>query len=425
MKKVFLMALAILFVVTTFNTISSKALAQGAIVSAGGPVHRGMGGASTAAPISALGALYWNPATISGLEHSELEVGVDVLSTDHRVTSSFGGSSGETVADPGTFPVPNFAWVHRLEDSRFTLGLGVNAVAGFKTNLQADPTNPVLAPQPFGLGRVSSEATFLQISPVLSMAVSERISFAAGPIITSAQVGIEPFVFDSANADGTYSSGRSTKYQWGGGVQAGVYFIPSEDWRLGASIKSPAWMDTFEYFGQDENGLPRKMTAEIDLPMIVSLGAGYAGRENWLFAADARFIDYKNADGFGDDAVYDATGALGGLDWSSVFSLALGAQRQLNERVFLRAGYNYNTNPIKDSETFFNMASPLIYEHMLSVGGSYNFNEKLAVSAAYSHYIENSRSGPFVLPGIGAVPGSSVTTEMSADFLSFGIVMQQ
>ncbi len=43
--------------------------AQGVILSAGGPVHRGMGGASTAAPISAVGANYWNPATISGLEH--------------------------------------------------------------------------------------------------------------------------------------------------------------------------------------------------------------------------------------------------------------------------------------------------------------------------------------------------------------------
>ena len=41
---------------------SQVCLGQGAIVSAGGPVHRGMGGASTAAPLSALSALYWNPA---------------------------------------------------------------------------------------------------------------------------------------------------------------------------------------------------------------------------------------------------------------------------------------------------------------------------------------------------------------------------
>ncbi len=384
-----------------------------------------MGGASTAAPLSAIGALYWNPATISGMENTELEIGMDILFTDHRVDSSVGGLSGSTDADPGTFPVPNFGWVYRTENPALTFGLSVNAVAGLKTSLMTDPTNPVLAPQPFGLGRVSSEATFLQINPVMSLAVSDRLSVAAGPVITSAQVGIEPFVFDAANADGTYSSGRATKYHWGGGFQAGMYFLPSDDWHLGASFESPAWMEEFEFFGQDENGLPRLMTSNIDLPMIVSLGAAFSGFQQWLFALDARLIDYANADGFGDPTSYSADGSLGGLDWSSVFSLALGAQRQLSDRVYVRGGYTYNQNPVADSESFFNIASPLIYEHMLSVGGSYKLNDKLAVNVAYSHYIENSSTGPIVLPGTGAIPGSSVTNNLSADFISFGVLLQQ
>lgn len=404
---------------------SNVCLGQGAIVSAGGPIHRGMGGASTAAPVSALGALYWNPATISGLEHSELEIGLDVLFTNHRLESSVGGLSGSTEADPGTFPVPNFGWVYHLDNPALTFGFGVNAVAGFKTNLPADLTNPILAPQPLGLGRVSSEATFLQLTPVLSLALTDQLSVAAGPVVTSGQVGIEPFVFDSANADATYPSGRATRYHWGGGFQSGIYYIHNDCWRFGASYKSPSWMEEFEFFGEDENGAPRVMNANIDLPMILSVGSSYAGFEDWLFAVDGRFIDYKNADGFGGPAVFDATGALQGLDWSSVFALALGAQRTLGERFVVRTGYTYNQNPVKDSESFFNIASPLIYEHMLSVGGSYRLNDKLALNVGYSHYIENTRTGPIVLPGIGAIPGSSVTNEMSANFLSFGILMQQ
>ncbi len=404
---------------------SIACLAQGAIVSAGGPVHRGMGGASTAAPLSALSALYWNPATISGLEHNELEVGLDVLFTDHRVDSSVGGLSGSTEAEAGTFPVPNFGWVYHLEDSPLTFGLGVNAIAGFKTNLAADPSNPVLSPQPGGLGRVSSEATFLQLSPVMSYAVTDRVSIAGGPIITSAQVGLEPFVFDSANADGTYPSGRSTRYSWGGGFQTGVYYIPDDALHLGASFKSPSWMETFEFFGQDQTGAPRVMNAEIDLPMIVSLGAGYTGLDNWLFAVDGRYLDYKHADGFGDSAVFDTTGRLGGLDWSSVFALAMGAQRALTDRVFVRGGYTFNQNPIQDGESFFNIASPLIYQHMLSIGGSYKLNDKLAMNIGYSHYMDNSVTGPIVVPGFGAVPGSSITNDLTANFLSFGIILQQ
>src|SRR5690606_7071178 len=133
-----------------------------------GPVNRSMGGASTAAPIDALGALYWNPATISGLPTSQTDFGLDVLMANQTVSSSAGPFSGSTDAEAGAFPIPNVGWVHHLHDSPFTLGLGLNAIAGFKTNLMADPTNPVLMPSPTGLGRVSSEASFLQLAPVIS-----------------------------------------------------------------------------------------------------------------------------------------------------------------------------------------------------------------------------------------------------------------
>jgi len=421
--RLFLHSLAILLLAAIG---AERVVAQGAIVSAGGPVHRSMGGASTAAPLSALGAMYWNPATISGLEHSELEVGVDLLMTDHVVNSSIGGlGAGSTEAEPGTFPVPNFAWVHQIQDSPLTFGFSVNSIAGFKTNLAPDPTNPVLAPQAAGgLGRVSSEASFLQLSPVLSIALSDRWSIAAGPIITTAQIGLEPFVFDSANGDNTYPSGRATRYHWGGGAQLGVYFIGEQDWHWGASIKTPAWMETFEFFGEDENGLHRSVHASIDLPMILSVGAAFDGIDHWVLALDARFIDYGSADGFGDSAAFDASGRLNGLDWSSVMAAAIGVQRSIGDRLFLRGGYTYNQNPIKEAESFFNVASPLIYEHMLSFGGSLRLDEHVSVSAAYSHYLENSRTGPIYSPALGAVPNSSVTNELSASFISFGILMQ-
>ncbi|EMI23237.1 OmpP1/FadL family transporter [Rhodopirellula europaea] len=416
-----LLSLAAMLLATS---LANLAYSQGVYISSAGPINRSMGGASTAAPISALSAMYWNPASISGMENTELEVGVDLLFADHNVTSTVGGTTGSTDAEPGTFPVPNFAWTHRLQDPRFTFGLGVNSVAGFKTSLPSSTTNPVLAPQPTGLGQITSEASFLQIAPVLSMAVTERMSIAAGPTVTTGQVGIEPFVFDSVNGDNTYSSGRATRYHWGGGFQLGSYFLMTPDWQLGASYKSKAWMETFEFTGADENGLPRTLTCDLDLPSVISLGTGYTGFDQWLFAADIRYFDYANADGFGDDATYDGTGKLGGLDWSSVFAIAVGAQRSIGERLVLRGGYSYNQNPIRESESFFNMASPLIYEHVLSMGGSYNLNEKVAVNLAWSHYFENTRTGAVILPGVGAVPGSSITNRLSADFLSFGIVMK-
>jgi len=80
---------------------------------------------------------------------------------------------------------------------------------------------------------------------------------------------------------------------------------------------------------------------------------------------------------------------------------------------------------VRNRESFSNIASPLIYEHVLSIGGSYQLNEKLAINLGYSHYLENERVGPVVLPGVGVVPGSSITNELTANFLSLGVVMRQ
>src|SRR5580704_2881729 len=63
----------------------------GIILTGAGPVNRSMGGASTAAPIDASGALYWNPATISGLPGNSMDFGVELLYPQTRLSSSITG----------------------------------------------------------------------------------------------------------------------------------------------------------------------------------------------------------------------------------------------------------------------------------------------------------------------------------------------
>ena len=140
------------------------ACAQGVMLSHFGPVNESMGGASTAAPIEAMSALAWNPATISGLPQSELSFGMGLMLSDPVLESSIPNwSAGATGAEPGVVPIPNVGWVHRVSDAT-TIGLGVSTVAGFKVNYPASPTNPVLAPQFFGgLGSLYTDAQFLQL----------------------------------------------------------------------------------------------------------------------------------------------------------------------------------------------------------------------------------------------------------------------
>jgi hypothetical protein len=64
------------------------ACAQGLILGGAGASHRSIGGASTAVGVDALGALYWNPATTSGLPGSEVVLGGELLLPDAHVRST-------------------------------------------------------------------------------------------------------------------------------------------------------------------------------------------------------------------------------------------------------------------------------------------------------------------------------------------------
>ena len=148
--------------------IPAGVLAQGIYIPSSGPVSRSMGGATTAVPLDGIGSLYWNPAVISGLPSSELGFGVDLLSAVMDLNSSSGPSAGATHGTPGWVLIPNIGWIHRGANSKLTFGLGIHSVAGFKTNYASSFTNPILTPQPNGVGRLYSEAQFAQLSPAVS-----------------------------------------------------------------------------------------------------------------------------------------------------------------------------------------------------------------------------------------------------------------
>ena len=94
---------------------STSASAQGLILPGAGAVHRSMAGASTAAPVSAAGAAYWNPAAISGLPCNQIEFGAELLYADVFL---------ESTIPAGAIP-PGFPPTTRSGRSYSNSGLGV------------------------------------------------------------------------------------------------------------------------------------------------------------------------------------------------------------------------------------------------------------------------------------------------------------
>ncbi|HRA89311.1 MAG TPA: outer membrane protein transport protein [Planctomycetaceae bacterium] len=408
----------------------SVVLAQyGPFLSGVGPINRSMGGASTAAPLSANGAMYWNPASLAGLQGSQLDVGAELLVPQTQLSSTYAPGtfgpgvppvplSGTSTNSEDVFALPSISLSFRPEESNFTYGLGIFASAGFGTNYAASSLagNPVLSPQPTGFGSIYSQYQVLQIVPAAVWHVDDCWSVSIGPTIDIGRLQIDPGVMLSSNVTG-YPSATHTTAAWGVGFQAGVFYQET-DWNFGASYKSPQWFQPYQIDSTDATGGPRSATFNLDLPSITSVGAAYKGVDRWLFATDVRYFDFQNTDGYGTSG-YSSTGALNGLGYQGIFAVAAGTQYQATEALALRMGYSWNENPVPNSQTGPNVASPLIIQHQLSAGASYQLTKSLVLSAAWTHGFKNSISGPVVLP-TGPLAGTSLTSSAYVDSFVFG-----
>jgi long-chain fatty acid transport protein len=418
----------------------------GVVLSGAGPVNRSMGGASTAAPLDASGAMYWNPATITGLPSSELGFGVEALYPETKLSSSlpansFGlglppvGLSGTTRSNNGVFLLPTVGMAYLPEDSCVAYGLGLFSAGGFAVNFPGSSfgpgANPILLPPALkGLGPVATELQVFQLVPTVAYQLTDRLSVGIAPTMSFAHLTADPAFLDP-NPDGTYASATNGRLEAGGGIQGGIYYSTENCWHFGASLKSPQWFETFRYNSTDDLGQPRTVNFRFDYPMMASLGTAYSGFERWVLAADFRYIDYRNTQGF-EASGFDPSrpGAVLGLGWDSVFAVALGAQYEITPCCSVRFGYTYNTDPIRDDRTIFNVSSPTILEHTVYVGASWNLTERFVVSVAYAHAFENSVQGQILVPtptipsATIAIPGSTVQSNVSADTVMLGATVK-
>jgi len=340
------------FLAVTFLTISFTGLpvrGQGITLTGVGPINRSMGGAGTAAPLDAIGAIHWNPGSISGMACNEVSFGFEALLSDIELSSTVGGVTNTTNSEPGVAPIPSVGWVHRREGSPVSLGLGLYGIAGFRLNHRQDPANLVLASGP-----IFADAEFLQLAPTVAVALTDRLSVGISPTVTLGKVTLDPLGPSVITPDPTPGSGN--RVHWGGGVQAGVYYVTDRDWQLGFTFKSRQFFEEFRFFTPT-----RVFGFDMDYPMILSLGAAYTGLDRWVFALDARYFDFANTPGFRE------------LGWSNVFAMAVGTQYQLNDCWYVRLGYNHNQNPISSMDAGVNLSTPLIQEHNVAAGLTYRF----------------------------------------------------
>ena len=404
------------FCLFLFGTVT-QIQAQGVLLRGIGAVGESMGGTAIATPIEAGSTIYANPAAIAGIEQCQIGFDLGIIIPQSEVTSGINGipaTWGTSKGDAGQIPAPAMSVLYReCPHSRLTYGLAIAGVGGAVTLYPAmgNGTNPIMQNE----ARASNVQVF-EIMPTVAYKMTDRLAVGFTPVIGLASLSINPMPLGLSAASPMHNFG--TRYTWGGGFNLGVYYDFKNNWKTGFTFKSPLWTKSLNFVGTSSVPVPLTPTESefgINLPLCLGWGLSYSGFKKTIIGLDVRYMDYENTRGFRD--VMGPGNTISGLGWDSVMAVSVGMQYTVNDRLKLRAGYCYNTNPIPSESQAYNVSSPMFMQHVLGLGCTITLPKSIDANLAWTHAFENTKTGQFASPGVTG----TVINSVYADTIVCGI----
>ncbi|WP_424366283.1 OmpP1/FadL family transporter [Maribacter sp.] len=407
-----------------------------------------MGGAATGQPLDISGALQWNPAAISTFDDKILKFDLGLFFSSPELSSSLPagmlgpgapGVSGTTADDRGLSPMPALAMVWGKEGSKHTFGASAFGISGFGVTFPEEANNPLSAsfnpmensnpinyPQAaMGFGHIESDYMLLQVGLAYAYELTDKISIGIQPNIDYAALELAPNPTANPTMAGYPTTDKASAI--GFGAQFGVFYDSGLGLKLGASYKTAQKFGEFEFENTYLDNSTAKNNFQMDYPAIFSVGFGYSTGDVDL-ALDFRRVDYENTEGFSKTG-WTQTASVAGFGWKNISILSAGLQYKGINKLPLRIGYTYSSNPIPEEITFFNIPATAVIKNAYQFGLSYEVNSNWQLDAVYHYGDSNGATEGRILNPMmispsnpnGAIPGSSVSYEMTTSMVMVGI----
>lgn len=408
-------------------------LAQaGHIMQGIGAVNMSMGGAATAQPLDINGALQWNPAAISAFDSKILSVNTGLFYSSPVLSSTVptpnGPFSGVTNDDRGASVMPALAMVWGKKDSKHTFGVSAFGISGFGVTFPENNTNPINMPQSDGgFGRIESDYQLLQVGVTYAYKLTQQWSIGLAPTFNYSSLKLAPNPLASPSQTLGYPvSNKATALGFGG--QFGIFYNSGKGIKLGASYKTPQQFEDFAFSNTYLNGTSApNVNFKMNYPAILSGGIGYSIK-NMDIAVDYRFVNYANTAGF-EAKGWTNTASVAGFGWNDISILSAGIQYKGINKLPVRVGYTYSSNPINNELAFFSTPATAVIKNAFQFGLGYEISNRVTLNGVYHHGASgDATSGPLLSPMMitasnpyGAIPASKVSYTMKTDMVMVGI----
>lgn len=409
---------------------------DGYFVQGFGAVNSSLGGAGTAGNDEDLiGSIYKNPANAVLFPDRTASVVFGDIIPSVRTDSSVAGLglSGSSKSTIGGVPYLSLMASWKAVDPSLTWFAGAVSEAGLSFHSPESFTNPIFFPQagaannPFGglfggFGDVRSSLYVIRIPIGVAGKTKDGWSWGINLAPSIGRGLFTPAAYAppgfGANFHPIYGTVQQQDIEFGMGVQGGLRFRVDKDLSLGLSLSSPTWFQSYSWTITDPSGTSRTVSFKLNRPLTAQIGFNYAIGPSTQLLGDVGYTAYGSTSGF-EGSGYLATGAVAGLGWKDSYTAEIGIQHQLNSSLILRAGYNYSSDPIPVSNTFYNVGSPLHLEQNLSLGASIILAPNTTIDLSYTRGLSHTQSSAWYNP-YGAVPGTTLTSEVSGNEFAIG-----
>jgi long-chain fatty acid transport protein len=392
-------------------TLCSSLIAVQAFASGFGVFTQGASGLGQANSVVAHptgpSSLYFNPALLNDVPGRQIEVGTTLITADREINLDSG--SHENGKNDVNFP-STFYYTQQIND-RFSAGLGVFFPFGLSNKWDNDYEGRYIG--------TSGEVTTVNLNPVVSYKVNDKLSLAAGLDVLYFTATLKSKINQSAAYLIAQSQGaplppltdplpdieqKFKGHDWGFGYNLGALFKATERISIGATYRSHIDVDPGHVNGSVsfDNVSPYLASlfpsgsgdSSLRLPAQATAGLAVQVIEPLIIEVGARWEDWDSYDELKvnfDNPVLGQTSNISPRDWHSTWSYNIGGQYRLNETVALNAGYLYGENAVP-SNTF----EPLIPDtdaHLFTVGTDLSFGAWTVSGAfGYEHHEDRDKN---------------------------------
>ena len=377
-----------------------------------------------------LSAVWYNPAGMSLLSGTAVQMGAVVADLDLEVTTNESATFGQHKASKENgrkhgVPIPNMYLVHQIKDDMW-FGLGITVPFGMATEYD---NNWAAADK-----GMNAEVKVFDINPNVAFKLTDTLSFGAGVSLQYVTAQFEQksaYLPGGVNAQNYNMRVRLNADGWAWGGNFGFMWQPTENVRVGLAYRSQVnhkadgYLKTdLTYAGQTVPLKSNDGHAEMSAPHVITLTGTWKATEALRLSSLVRWTNWSSFDKLpiSGSSLYAATSLLPApapatdkteatYKWKDSWLFTVGADYDINDEFTVRGGVGYEISPV-DDDKYRSATIPDTDRLWLSMGATWHASKNLQGDFGIA-YLKGKRLPNLTssMPFFGALSSSTSLTK--------------